>query len=106
MKNYKEYSKNFIGFSDIATLVCVGMEKGKLKNEFLHFGEDGRYYAYFVEEDTKIPSHYEKICTFHDWMKIYDDEALTLNINVNEINVYRAGDFGCIIQLTEKEIIY
>lgn len=100
MKNYKEFEQQFIGDSDIATLILVGCrgEEG-LKTEQLHFSEDGNYRAYIVDADTEIGNHYKKVATFNHWLKIYDDEGLTYSVMADEINIYRAGDFGCIIQV-------
>jgi len=102
MKNYKEFEQQFIGSSEIATLILVGCrgEEG-IKTEQLHFGEDGNYKAYIVDANTEIGSHYRKVATFNYWLKIYDDEGLTYRINAKKINIYRAGEFGCIIQVIE-----
>lgn len=102
MRNYKEFEQQFIGGSDIATLILVGHrgEKG-LKTMPLYFGEDGSYKAYIVDAETEIGSHYRKVETFNHWLKIYDDERLTYKVYAKEINIYRAGDFGCIIQVVK-----
>lgn len=101
MKNYKDYQKVSIGSSDIASLVLVGISESNLKAEFLHFAGDGEYQAYIVDNEAEIGAHYEKMYTFTHWMKVYDDEELMHDFNAREINVYRAGDFGCIVQLIE-----
>lgn len=41
MKTYKDFSKQYIGCSDIAALVMVGCGKGGVCAEMLRFGEDG-----------------------------------------------------------------
>ena len=74
-----DYQKNteHIGSSDIGILILSGFERGKgfqLKNFF--FGEDGTYSAYIVNGQTHIPDHYELICEFNTWMRIYDDDHL------------------------------
>lgn len=106
MKTYKEFEKKFIGISDIALLVMVGCRENEgLKAEPLRFGEDGCYNAYIVyqteNEEIKIESHYNKVATFNHWLKIYDDEGLIFKENAREINIYRAGQFGCIIQIIQ-----
>ena len=101
MKKYKDFEKLYIGSSDIATLVLVGPspETELIKPEILHFGGDGSYSAYVVVgDDVEIGAHYEKVATFNEWMKVYDDYERTAKFAGNEINVYRAGDYGCIIQ--------
>lgn len=99
MKSYKDYEKRFIGSSDIASLVLVGCDADGLKSEFLNFGEDGEYRAYIVGSYTEIPEHYKHVYTFECWLKIYDDEELTYSERAKEFNIYRAGEFGCIIQV-------
>lgn len=100
MKTYKSYEKGFIGVSDYSTLILVGCGENGLKTEQLSFGEDGAYKAYIVEgADVIINSHYERVSTFNHWLKIYDDNARTFYEFAKEFNIYRAGDFGCIIQI-------
>lgn len=104
MKTYKDFGKTYIGGSDIASLVLVGCKADKgLKTEPLYFGEDGSYSAYIIEqtekEEIKIESHYTKVATFNHWLKIYDDDEKTFDKRGKEINIYRAGQFGCIIQI-------
>lgn len=62
MKSYKDFEKEFIGDSDIATLIMLGYdskEKDGLLLKKLNFGEDGNYRAYIVEGQAEIGSHYE-----------------------------------------------
>ena len=99
MKNYKDYEKKLIGDSDIAALITVGCGENGLKTGMIHFGEDGNYLAYIVDQDAEIAEHYKKIDSFTHWLKIYDDWGLTLYVCGKEINVYRAGEMGCIIQV-------
>lgn len=92
MKTYKDFEKVQLGGSDCARLIlsCDRLE-------YLHFGSDGEYSAYFVNEEIELPSHYEKVfeCGYSLW--IYDDEERTLKVSGDKIEIYRAGDFGCII---------
>lgn len=99
MKNYKENGKQFIGSSDIATLIVAGYADGGIKTTALHFGSDGSYSAYVVDQETEIPEHYKLVCEFEGWLKIYDDEEMTFRANADKIKVYRAAEMGCIIQL-------
>lgn len=109
MKSYKEYDREFIGDSDIAALIFVGTTKDGLKANILNFGSDGRYNAYIVDENAKIGDHYtlemefETSSGFRAWLKIYDDVGLMADYKADKIRVYRAGDFGCIIQLIGKK---
>ena len=104
MKSYKEFEQICIGGSDIATLILVGRyQEDGLKTQPLHFGEDGIYRAYLVYgSDVEIGSHYKKVATFNHWLKIYDDDEKTYEITAKEINIYRAGVFGCIIQIINQ----
>lgn len=107
MKTYKEYSKEYIGSSDIATLILFGIKENiGPEPMMLFFGEDGSYYAYIIPfNDVEIGKHYKKITEFTKWLKIYDDRGLVMDINAKKISVYRAGEFGCIIQMTNDEEI-
>ena len=81
-----------------ALVLVGGWRYGYIQNQFLFFGEDGSYRAYMVTgADVEIGSHYEKVAAFKGWLRIYDD-GKTFEKSAAEINVYRSGDFGCIIQ--------
>jgi len=99
MKNYKEFEKEYIGSSDIASLILVGCGENSLKLKELHFGGDGSYQAYVVDRETEIPKHYKKAEEFNIWLKIYDDEELVKEFEADKIEVYRAGEMGCIVKL-------
>lgn len=98
--SYKNCETRLIGDSDIATLILSGCDKNnKLKLSQLHFGKDASYKAYIVDEHAEIGNHYIKVDTFTQWLRIYDDYGLTYRVEASEINIYRAGEMGCIIQL-------
>ena len=99
MKGYKEYEKKYIGMSDIANLILAGFSDNGLRLTALHFGMDNDYYAYIVDSDAEIGEYYTKVAEFRSWLRIYDDSFLTQEFNSDKINVYRAGEMGCIIQL-------
>ena len=107
MKTYKDFETIYIGGSDSASLILMGIkETGQGRSlEFLNFGEDGEYYAYLIHrkenEPVEIGEHYKKVATFTNWLKIYDDYESTLDIKGRVINVYRAGEFGCIIEVID-----
>lgn len=98
MKNYKDFEKQYIGDSDIASLILAGCDNNGLSLKELHFGMDASYHAYIVEGEVEIGSHYYKVAEFESWMKIYDDEGLVKKFNARKIIVYRAAEMGCIIQ--------
>ena len=101
MKNYKDFEKQYIGYSNIASLILVGCDKTGLSLKELHFGQDGSYAAYIVEGEAEIGSYYHKIAEFYTWLKIYDDEGLVKKFNARKIVVYRAAEMGCIIQIIQ-----
>lgn len=107
-ESYREFNEISIGTSDIATLIMVGCpieESNELITKPLYFGEDGNYKAYYINEDNiDIPEHYKKVAEFSTWLKIYDDTGLTSTIKGERIEVFRAGDFGCIIKVSDKKI--
>lgn len=105
MKNYKDFEKEYIGSSDIASLILVGIGENEIGLDLkeLHFGGDGSYKAYIVDQkDVEIGSHYQKVAEFTHWLKIYDDIELVKRFRADHIIVYRAKEMGCIIQ-TYKE---
>ena len=105
MKTYKDFGKQYIGSSDIASLILVGCNKNKkeLQLKELHFGGDGSYRAYIVYGNAEIGKHYKKVEEFNSWLKIYDDEELVREFNGEKIIVYRAAEMGCIIQVIKLE---
>ena len=105
MKTYKEFVKQYIGSSDIASLILAGYVKEKgLDLKELHFGQDDSYSAYIVEgDDVEIGSHYSKVAEFNTWLKIYDDNELTKSFYADRIVVYRAAEMGCVIQLIHEK---
>lgn len=100
-----------LGGSDIAALTLTGITQDGITASVLHFGGDGAYEAWLVDDAATIPAHYSLVkefsyeASFYDgtttrlnaWLKIYDDSGLTAVIEGKKIGVYRAGDFGCLI---------
>lgn len=95
MKEYREYERQSIGSSDIASLTL----RDPMNTYILNFGEDNDYMAYIVDEEAIIGSHYHLEAEFQGWLKIYDDYSFVTQFTSNTIKVYRAGMMGCIIQL-------
>lgn len=98
MKSYRDFDKEHIGISDIATLILVGSGEDDLNLVALNFGEDGSYYAYIVDAPAEIGSEYNLVATFDSWLKIYDDVGLVALFRAPKINVYRNRGKGCIIE--------
>lgn len=102
MKTYKDFKKQYIGSSDIASLILAGYKEGEgFITMPLHFWQDGSYSAYIVEGEAEIGSHYEKRAEFNSWLKVYDDEGLVKRFKGNKIIVYRAAEMGCIIRIIQ-----
>jgi hypothetical protein len=101
MKSYKEYEKAFIGENDVARLII----DTPIKCDYLYFGEDGAYDAYIVDENAIIGDHYTKVFGSNTWLKIYDRTGLQFSDfgYGNKYKIYRAGDFGCIIQIIKED---
>ena len=108
---YKEYMPQYIGGSDIATLIVVGM-----RPEYDHsmaypvltmplpLGEDGDYRAHVIDERAELPSHYKFFASFSNWIKIYDDTGLAYEVDAPEIELYRAGKRGILIRVIGKQV--
>ena len=101
-KSYKDYKTVCLGGSDVASVTVTGCGKDGLKAEIIGFGADGIYDAYLVDENAEIGSHYSLETVFNTWITVYDDDGRTFHIYTkpgSEIKIYRAGDYGCIIQV-------
>lgn len=97
---YKEFPKKYIGESDKAFLLLVSSQEEKQ----LTFGEDGFYSAYIVtDENCEIPDYYKKVFTCAGKLEVRDDHGQTAVFSGEQIEVYRAGEFGCIIRITGVE---
>lgn len=108
---YKKYMPQYIGGSDIATLIVVGMQPEydhsmvyPVLTMPLPFDEDGDYSAHVIDERADLPSHYKLFASFSSWMKIYDDTGLAYKINAPEIELYRAGKRGILIRVIGKKV--
>lgn len=95
MRTYKDFEKRPIGDSDIASLTV----RYPSKAEVLNFGSDGTYNAYIVTEQAEIGDHYDLVSEGTHWIMIFNDFDKTFSAHADEIKIYRAGEFGCIIQL-------
>ena len=100
MKTYKDFDKRYIGSSDIASLT---VRSGR-DVSVLNFLSDGSYSAYeVIGNDVEIGSHYNKVFSGSTWLSIYDDSDMTYKARHDgmTVDIYRAGDFGCIIHWHE-----
>lgn len=101
IKSYKEFPKECIGESDIASLTLRGPDSVAI----LNFGGDNYYQAYMCDENASIGEHYEKAFESEHWLRIYDDYGLQKEIKAEKITVYQAGSYGCIIQTKNERQI-
>lgn len=99
MKTYKDFEKRFIGASDSAFLTITGADGTKTE---LKFGEDGEYYAYIIPESAEIGNHYVKRAEFEGSVTITEDDGHEVKLIADKIEFYRAGEFGCIIRLSQS----
>lgn len=65
--------------------------------EILKFGQDDSYSAYFVDEEIELPEHYELVAEGSNWLWVYDDAGRALRCSAEKIQIYRAGQMGCLI---------
>lgn len=98
-KSYKDYDVRFIGASDMASLTL----RSPNGVAALNFGQDGGYTAYIVDENAVIGSHYTEVYSCQRWLWVFDDTERSARFKADTIKIYRAGEFGCIIQLIGKE---
>lgn len=102
-KTYKDYKKIYIGESDRAelTLRFFNFEKKAIDHQGLHFGGDNAYSAYLIiDENVEIPKHYNLVFENKTpWLDIIDDTSVITFNNIENLKIYRAGDYGCIIYL-------
>lgn len=103
MKSYRDYDKEFIGESDVAAVTIIGPCGDELVAKIIKFGGDGDYRAYIVDEEAEIGAHYEEVARFKIWAKVVDDSAIQREFHADEIVIYRAGEYGCIIQLIGRQ---
>ena len=102
-KAYRDYQRVYIGESERAelTLRFFDFEKKAINHKGLHFGGDNVYMAYLIQDESvKIPKWYQlEFESNTPWLDIIDDmNVITFN-NIENIKIYRAGDYGCIICL-------
>ncbi|WP_127009511.1 hypothetical protein [Veillonella sp. CHU110] len=94
VKNYKEFQTR-LGASDIASLTV----RFPMHAMAVHFGEDANYTAYVITDAQEVPAHYRQVAEGKSWCKVYDDEELMAEFWANKIEIYRAGEMGCLIRL-------
>lgn len=106
-RSYKEFSKEYIGSSDVASLTL----RSPMEACVLSFGRDGSYSAYICEgDDVEIGAHYTRQFSGAYWLKIFDDSEKTYDHygdgEFKAFDVYTAGEMGCIIHwhsITEED---
>lgn len=106
MRDHHTYDRQYIGGSDIACLIAVGLNPEEhtctpVKAVPIAFGEDGTYTAYIVDGECEIPDHYEPVACFAKWLTIYDDDEIAYQCKGKQITIYRAAQRGCIIQIED-----
>lgn len=110
-KDHHQCETIYLGGSDIATLIAVGVGAEKLELKEICYGEDGDYEAYLCGEETEIPNYYIKVYECKGWLKIYDDDRCVFDTDrfnggeryYNHFEIFRAGAFGTIIRCAYQE---
>lgn len=92
--NYKAVRVS-LSYSDIASLTV----RFPMQATPIHFGGDTTYKAYVITDAQEAPAHYTKVLAGAYWCTIYDDEEGVLRLYANKIEIYRAGEMGCLIRL-------
>lgn len=92
MKNYKEFEKINLGYSDVAGLIF----RAPCKVTEIHTGADGDYSAYECFGEVSIGEHYTLEFDGEAWLKVYDDAGLTyykshIETGFNKFSIYNAG---------------
>lgn len=105
-KFYKDYDAIYLGYSDIANITiryCIDEEDYKgIQYKNIKFGEDGDYDAYLVDENAVIGEHYIEVENVAGcgWLQIIDDAKKRFDCRFKKgFKVFRAGNFGCILQI-------
>lgn len=97
---HHDYEKVFIGSSDSARLKVIHRVGNYESKSYLNFGEDGEYKAYIVDENCAIPDTYELRHSFEGgYVDLFDDEGYNVYIKGETVQIYRRGNFGCIIKI-------
>lgn len=96
--SYKKDVRNF-GYTDMGSFIL----RSPLNIMGLNVGCDGSFRVYVIDESIKVPSHYKLHSIHKNWLKVYDDRCMTLDIDAKEIRVYRAASMGILIQTIEDE---
>lgn len=92
-------SKKCIGRSQFATLILAGNKGNGMCLEQLRFSNKGRYHAAIVDANESISSQYEQIAEFYNWLKVYDDEGISLFLRGEKIIIYKNPVDSCIIKV-------
>ena len=96
------FEKIGIGYSDIARLICLELQKKPYDETLEHsyslmvlgINEDGAYNTRFLEyENVKIPKHYTLAYSCRETLEF---EMCKHDLT---IDIYMDGEFGCIIHV-------
>lgn len=102
-----DYKKKtvYLGVSDGAEIHITYALRDSEQTEakFIHFGGDGKYKAYVINEGDPVPEHYKEFADLSNawWICFYDDWAKHVKIR-GGARIYRAGQYGCLIVLAKN----
>jgi len=101
----KKYTRKCIGESQFGALILCGCKKAGMDVEQLTFPDKGRYTAIIVDELAVIGSQYQMVTEFNNWLKIYDDEGLSLFLSGKKIIIYKEPRGECLIKVVHMDAI-
>ena len=99
---YKFAPKLHVGGYDRASLFAIGFDINYgWRFVPIHFGADDSYKAYICTEKAKIGAHYHLVGELYHEIRIIDDDDgnCTFEASADRIMLWRAGEFGFIVQL-------
>lgn len=99
---YKRAPKIHVGGSDRASLFAIGFDVNYgWRFVPIHFGADDSYKAYICTEQAEIGAHYHLVGELYHEIRIIDDDDgnCTFEASADRINLWRAGEFGFVVQL-------
>lgn len=91
-----------LGCTDIGAILFAGIDDdNNLCSTYISVGGDGEFTGLLTTNKAEIPPTYDHMFTSYYWLKIYDDNSLTLSKYATTIEVYQNVDLSIIILVNE-----
>lgn len=91
-----------LGCTDIGAILFAGIDDdNNLCSTYISVGGDGEFTGLLTTNKAEIPPTYDHMFTSYYWLKIYDDNSLTLSKYATTIEVYQNVDLNIIILVNE-----